>query len=72
MVGVGVADILNYPDLHSEHLVCLEKTYKFLCSYFSFIIYILQETIPGFHDFSEAFHRYNNYLKKLVPYFVLR
>lgn len=32
---------------------------------------ISMETIPGFHDFSEAFHRYNNYLKKLVPYFVL-
>ncbi|CAH3134228.1 unnamed protein product [Pocillopora meandrina] len=29
------------------------------------------ETIPGFYDFSEAFHKYSNYLKKLLPYFVL-
>ncbi|XP_029203980.2 LOW QUALITY PROTEIN: protein phosphatase 1 regulatory subunit 21-like [Acropora millepora] len=29
------------------------------------------ETIPGFHEFSEAFHKYNNYLKKLLPYYVL-
>ncbi|KAJ7354820.1 hypothetical protein OS493_029826 [Desmophyllum pertusum] len=32
---------------------------------------ISMETIPGFLDFSEAFHRFNNYLKKLLPYFVL-
>lgn len=32
---------------------------------------ISMETIPGFQDFAEAFHRYNNYLKKLLPYFVL-
>lgn len=32
---------------------------------------ISMETIPGFHDFSEAFHQYNNYLKKLLPYYVL-
>lgn len=32
---------------------------------------ISMETIPGFHEFSEAFHKYNNYLKKLLPYYVL-
>lgn len=32
---------------------------------------ISMETIPGLYDFSEAFHRYNNYLKKLLPYYVL-
>jgi len=32
---------------------------------------ISMETVPGFHDFSEAFHSYNEYLKKLLPYYVL-
>ena len=41
---------------------------------FTVLIFVsfFQETIPGFYDFSEAFHRYSNYLKKLLPYYVLR
>ncbi|RMX50505.1 hypothetical protein pdam_00009228 [Pocillopora damicornis] len=75
----GMSNFLTYTEQFCEYLhgnaTVLRAVDQAFVSFYNSIktdSLISLETIPGFYDFSEAFHKYSNYLKKLLPYFVLR
>lgn len=64
----------KFCDYLHENATVLRAVDQAFVSFYTSIktdVLISMETIPGLHDFSEAFHKYSNYLKKLLPYYVL-